>query len=131
MWVKCVLVRYSQPLTSIFGLVNSSVMKIRLECRLHPSHSMGLIHKIQIAWKSIDFGCRFRFPTLVPVTLVLGCQQSFVQTWILFQITSYISNAENSKKWILDWPDKQLLYSCSFYLFNMHVLFIIIRHKKV
>ena len=40
MWVKCVLVWNSQPLTSIFGLVYSSIKKIRLECRLHPSHSM-------------------------------------------------------------------------------------------
>ena len=40
MWVKCVLVWYSQPLTSIFGLVNSSIKKTRLECCLHPSHSM-------------------------------------------------------------------------------------------
>ena len=40
MWVKCVLVWYSQPLTSIFGLVNSSIKKMRLECCLHPSHSM-------------------------------------------------------------------------------------------
>ena len=28
-------------LTSIFGLVNSSIKKIGLECHLHPSHSMG------------------------------------------------------------------------------------------
>ena len=42
MWVKCVLVWNSQPLTSIFGLVNSSIKKMRLECRLHPSHSMVL-----------------------------------------------------------------------------------------
>ena len=41
MWVKCVLVWYSQQLTSIFGLVNSSIKKMRLECLLHPSHSMG------------------------------------------------------------------------------------------
>ena len=40
MWVKCVLVWYSQPPTSIFGLVNSSIKKVRLECRLHPSHFM-------------------------------------------------------------------------------------------
>ena len=40
MWVKCVLVWYSQPLTSIFGLVNSNIKKMRLECCLHPSHSM-------------------------------------------------------------------------------------------
>ena len=32
--MKCVLVCYSQPLTSIFGLVNSSIKKMRLECRL-------------------------------------------------------------------------------------------------
>ena len=32
----------SQQLTSIFGLVNSSMKKMRLECRLHPSHSMDL-----------------------------------------------------------------------------------------
>ena len=30
-----------QPLTSIFGLVNSNIKKMRLECRLHHSHSMG------------------------------------------------------------------------------------------
>ena len=41
MWVKCVLVWYSQPPTSIFGLVNSSIKKIRLECCLHPLHSMN------------------------------------------------------------------------------------------
>ena len=40
MWVKCVLVWYSQPLTSTFGLVNRSIKKMSLECRLHPSHSM-------------------------------------------------------------------------------------------
>ena len=40
MWVKCVLVWYSQPLTSIFGLVNSSIKNMRLECPLHHSHSM-------------------------------------------------------------------------------------------
>ena len=40
MWVKCVLVWFSQPLTSIFGLVNSSIKKRWLECHLHPSHSM-------------------------------------------------------------------------------------------
>ena len=38
--MKCVLIWYSQPLTSIFGLVNSSIKKMSLECRLHPSHSM-------------------------------------------------------------------------------------------
>ena len=37
------LVWYSQPLTSIFSLVNSSFKKMRMECRLHPSHSMGHI----------------------------------------------------------------------------------------
>ena len=40
MWVKCVLVWYGQPLTSTFGLVNSSIKKMRLECCLHPTHSM-------------------------------------------------------------------------------------------
>ena len=44
MWVKCVLVWYSQPLTSIFGVVNSSIKKMRVECRLHPSHSMLIPH---------------------------------------------------------------------------------------
>ena len=44
MWVICVLVWYSQPLTSIFGLVNSSIKKIRLEWRLHPTHSMDRGH---------------------------------------------------------------------------------------
>ena len=39
MRVKCVLVWNSQPLTSIFGLVNSSIKKMRL----HPSHSMVLL----------------------------------------------------------------------------------------
>ena len=56
MWVKCVLVWYSQPLTSIFGLVNSRIKKMRLQCRLHPSHSMSWCmcsvqhfnHKLQI-----------------------------------------------------------------------------------
>ena len=38
--MKCVLVWYSQPLTSIFGLINSCIKKMRLECHLHPSHSM-------------------------------------------------------------------------------------------
>ena len=40
MWVIRVLVWYSQPLPSIFGLKNSSIKKIRLEWRLHPTHSM-------------------------------------------------------------------------------------------
>ena len=40
MWVLCVLVWYSQPLPSIFGLVNSSIKKISLKWRLHPAHSM-------------------------------------------------------------------------------------------
>ena len=40
MQVKCALAWYSQPLTSIFDLVNSSIKKMRLECCLHPSHSM-------------------------------------------------------------------------------------------
>ena len=39
MWVLCVLFWYSQPL---FGLVNSSIKKIRLEWRLHHTHSMFL-----------------------------------------------------------------------------------------
>ena len=42
MWVKCVLVWYSQLLTSVFGLVNSIIKKMRLECRLHPSHSISV-----------------------------------------------------------------------------------------
>ena len=40
MLVKCVLLWYSQPLTSIFGLVNGSIKKMRLDCCLHPLHSM-------------------------------------------------------------------------------------------
>ena len=36
----CVFVWNSQPLNSIFGLVNSSIKKIRLEWGLHPIHSM-------------------------------------------------------------------------------------------
>ena len=40
MCVKGVLVWYSQTLTSIFGLVNSSIKNMRLECLLHPSHSI-------------------------------------------------------------------------------------------
>ena len=38
-WVKCVLVWYSQPLTSMFGLVNRSIKKMRMECCLQLSHS--------------------------------------------------------------------------------------------
>ena len=53
--MKCVLVWYSQPLTSTFGLVNSSIKKMRLKCRLHPSHSMtGIVSSSPIRflhWK--------------------------------------------------------------------------------
>ena len=62
MWVICVLVLFSQPLTSIFGLVNSSIKKMRLECCLHPSHSMAevLAYKINpnSDWGLI--GCLFQ-----------------------------------------------------------------------
>ena len=44
MLVKCILVWYSQPLTSIFGLGYGSIKKMRLECHLHPSHSMISCH---------------------------------------------------------------------------------------
>ena len=53
MWVKCVLFWYSQPLTSIFGLVHSSIKKMRQECRLHPSHSMDT---------SLDLSQAYWFP---------------------------------------------------------------------
>ena len=58
MWVKCVLVWYSQPLTSIFGLVHSSIKKMRLECCLHPSHSMGVCCFIQNVFVGTPPGIR-------------------------------------------------------------------------
>ena len=44
------VVSYSQPLTSIFGLVNSSIKEMRLEWRLHPLHSMHI--NIRVTCKS-------------------------------------------------------------------------------
>ena len=71
MWLKCVLVQYSQPLTSIFGLVNSRIKKMRLDCRLHPSHSMLTSHPRENSLLSINtifISSFFRFINVQMVT---------------------------------------------------------------
>ena len=51
MWVICVLVWYSQPLTSIFGLVNSSIKKIRSDASILHTLWVHKIMDIQNGWE--------------------------------------------------------------------------------
>ena len=96
MWVKCVLVRNSQLLTSTFGLVNSSIMKMRLECRLHPSHS-----------GDYDWG---HIPTLSSMVLL---RQLYLMTTFLWR---YLRMKERQKlsRWIVG---KKLHF---FFIFNLY-----------
>ena len=97
MWVKCALVWYSQPLTSIFGWANSSIKKMRLECCLHPSHSMlsslppksnrgniALVPRLANSIVSIIEHCRTVTVSLQPCTLGL-----LAWYWNCCDLTSY------------------------------------------
>ena len=84
MWVKCVLVWYSQPLTSIFGLVNNSIKKIRLECCLHPSHSMRYCPYSTL----IKANCQQRKKILL--IFQLNCdQKSHLHLWLKCSSVAY------------------------------------------
>ena len=88
LWVKCVLVWNSQPLTSIFGFLNSNIKKMRLECRLHPSHSM-----ISILFLTLTLTWFENLVQMFAVNCVLlpECCQSHLSSMIYHSLAQYLS----------------------------------------